>query len=238
MPRLCVGIFAAAAAAVSNVDVTVYGAGDQATYTPTTTTAEAASYTGSAAYDPAVLAPPTPPAQFNREFVIPLRQGDPEGASVPVPGSYVGFSNELSVANRAIGTNSSVLAVASLSHIVYIFNRAGAVQVRVGGNTQEQDILRPEGFPGGEILIKAHEDTTTTRTPHIEFGPYLFKVLANVVSLVKTEIYLGLNFVDIIEPSGLCRHGRGNVGLKPHGIVLGNEPDLYDLPGHMKRPEP
>ncbi|CAE6368779.1 unnamed protein product [Rhizoctonia solani] len=231
----------ATSVAVSNAAVTVYRAGDQGAYASTTTSAEAASYTGSAAYDPTVLAPPAPPGQLNRDFVVVLRQGTPEGASIPIPGSYLGFSVELSVANRAIGKNSSVLAVPFLNHMVNVANRAGTVRVRVGGNTQERAILRPEGFPGGEILIKTQESSTTTWTPHVEFAPDLIKMLANFASLVKTEIFLGLNFMDLNDMSNqvaFAAMAEQELGSSLHGIAVGNEPDLYDRPNHQKRIEP
>ncbi|CAE6436327.1 unnamed protein product [Rhizoctonia solani] len=239
MTRLWASILIAFAT-VSNAAVTVHRPGNLGGGT-TTTSADAASYTGSAAYDPTVLAPPAPPAQFNRDFVVVVGQGDPPGLSIPIPGSYLGFSIELSVANRAIGVNSSVLAVPFLNHIVNIANRAGAVRVRVGGNTQERAILRPEGFPEGEMLIKTSIGATTTSTPHVEFSPELIKMLANIAALVKTEIYLGLNFMDISDTSNqvaFAAMAEEMLGSNLHGIALGNEPDLYDRPGHLKRPEP
>ncbi|CUA78488.1 Beta-glucuronidase [Rhizoctonia solani] len=220
-----------AAAAVCNAGITIYRFDGQGADATTTVSAGAASYTGSAAYDPTVLTPPAPPAQFNRDFVVLLKQGDPEGASIPIPGSYLGFSIELSVANRAIGKNSSVLAVPFLNHIVNIANRAGAVRVRVGGNTQERAIMRPEGFPGGEILIKPKQADTTTETPHVEFAPDLIRMLANVASLVKTEFYLGLNFIDINDTSNqvaFAGMAQEMLGSNLHGMALGNEPDLYE----------
>ncbi|CAE6456102.1 unnamed protein product [Rhizoctonia solani] len=234
-------IILVAVVAISKAEVTVYRFGDQGAYTSTTTSANAASYTGSAAYDPTVLTPPAPPAQFNRDFVILLRQGEPENASIPIPGSYLGFSIELSVANRVIGTNSSVLAVPFLNHIVNVANRGGAVRIRVGGNTQDRAVLRPEGFPGGEILTKPRQSSTTTWTPHVEFAPDLVKMLAGVASLVKTEIYLGLNFIDINETSNqvaFAAMAEQMLGSNLHGMALGNEPDLYDGDDDTNRPKP
>ncbi|CAE6452467.1 unnamed protein product [Rhizoctonia solani] len=228
-----------ATAALSDAVVTVYRVGDQGAYASTTTSAAAAGYTGSAAYDPTVLAPPAPPGQLSRDFVVLVCE--PDGASIPIPGSYLGFSIEMSVANRAIEKNSTVLAVPFLNHMVNVANRAGAVRVRVGGNTQERAILRPEGFPGGEILIKTQEGNTTTWTPHVEFAPDLIKMLANFANLVKAEIFLGLNFMDITDTSnqvGFAALAEELLGPNLHGIALGNEPDLYDQPNHMKRPEP
>ncbi|CEL63639.1 hypothetical protein RSOLAG1IB_10917 [Rhizoctonia solani AG-1 IB] len=230
-----------AAATASRAAVTIYRAGDHGAHGTTTTSADAASYTGSAAYDPTVLAPPAPPEQLNRDYVIVLGQGDPPGISIPIPGSYLGFSIELSVANRAIGINSTVLAVPFLNHIANVANRGGAVRIRVGGNTQERAILQPDGFPGGEMLIKTSIGSTTTSTPHVEFSPELIKMLANIANMVKSEIYLGLNFMDLDDISNqvaFAAMAEEMLGSNLHGIALGNEPDLYDRPGHMKRPEP
>ncbi|KAF8671179.1 Glycosyl hydrolase family 79 C-terminal beta domain [Rhizoctonia solani] len=237
MTRLWTGILVVTAA-VSNAAVTVYRAGDHGAYVTTTTSAASASFTGTAAYDPTILTPPPPPAQLNRDF---LSQSEPEGVSIPIPGSYLGFSIELSVANRVIGKNSSVLSVPFLNHIANVVNRAGAIRLRVGGNTQERAILRSEGFPGGEILIKTQEGNTTTSTPHVEFAPELIKMLANVAGLVKTDIFLGLNFMDINDLSNqvaFAAMAEEMLGSNLHGIALGNEPDLYERPGHMKRPNP
>ncbi|KAF8671099.1 Glycosyl hydrolase family 79 C-terminal beta domain [Rhizoctonia solani] len=252
-----------AVATASKAAVTVYRVGDHGAHGTATTTADAASYTGSAAYDPTVLVPPPPPEQFNRDFVIVLGQGDPPGISIPIPGSYLGFSIELSVANRAIGVNSTVLAVPFLNHIANVANRGGAVRIRVGGNTQERAILQPDGFPGGEMLIKTSIGATTTSTPHVEFSPELIKMLANIANLVKSEIYLvcwhtfpaaaladvnddirsrqGLNFMDLTDTSNqvaFAAMAEEMLGSNLHGIALGNEPDLYERPGHQKRPEP
>jgi hypothetical protein len=57
-------------------------------------------------------------------------------------------------------------------------------------SAQEKSILREEGLPGGKVLIKTGSSDTTTVTPHVEFAPDLVKMLANVASLVKTEILL------------------------------------------------
>ncbi|KAF8671176.1 Glycosyl hydrolase family 79 C-terminal beta domain [Rhizoctonia solani] len=245
----------AASAAVSNA-VTVYKPDDREAQLTATASADAATYTGSAAYDPTVLNPPAPPEQFNRDFAVQLSPTEPQGLSIPHSGSYFGFSIELSVANRVIGTNSSVLAVPFLNHIINIANRGGKVRIRVGGNTQERALLRPEGLEGGKILIKTGQSATTTDTPHVEFAPELVKMLANVAQLVPSEMYLrsaadanrhhysrqGLNFMDIND--GMANQVQFAVlaeqllGDSLHGIAVGNEPDLYELENHGKRPAP
>ncbi|CAE6466402.1 unnamed protein product [Rhizoctonia solani] len=207
MARLWIALLAATAG-VPNAVVTVYRVGDHGAYASTTTTAAAAGYTGSAAYDPTVLDPPAPPEQLNREFVVlddlgKLPQAEPNGTSGPIPGSYLGFSIELSVANRIIGKNSSVLAVPFLNHMANVANRVGAVRVRVGGNSKDPSLTQ--------------ESNTTTWTLHVEFAPDLVKMLANYASLVKTETFLGLNFMDLekhIEPRGLCGSGGRDAGFQ------------------------
>lgn len=70
MTRLWIAALAAAAA---NAAVTVYRPDDRDAQMTATTTGAAAEYTGSAAYDPTVLIPPTPPEQLNRDFVVQVR---------------------------------------------------------------------------------------------------------------------------------------------------------------------
>ncbi|KAG8690137.1 hypothetical protein FRC08_010649, partial [Ceratobasidium sp. 394] len=219
--------------------VTVYKVGDQkGSQVTASTSASAAAYTGSAAYDPTVLNPPPAPDQLNRDYTI---QGGMAGLSIPQSGSYLGFSIELSVATRVLGTNSSILSVPFLNHIANVANRGGSVRIRVGGNTQETSIMREEGFPNGQILIKTGNAQTTTYTPHIEFAPDLVRMIANIAGLVKTEVLLGLNFNNVTDPSNAVSYAalaEQLLGSNLRGIALGNEPDLYDLPGHDKRPNP
>ncbi|KAG8731483.1 hypothetical protein FRC10_001693, partial [Ceratobasidium sp. 414] len=235
-------VYALAALSAVKGEVTVYRVDeDKNAHLTATSSAESATYTGSAAYDPTVLNPPAPPDQFNRDFTIELPQGGLPGLSIPQKGSYLGFSIELSVATRVVGTNSSILSVPFLNHIANVANRGGAVRVRVGGNTQETAILRQEGFPDGRILVKTGSATTTTVTPHVEFAPDLVKMLAGIASLVKTEIFLGLNFNNVQDPSNAVAFAalaEQTLGDNLQGMALGNEPDLYDRPGHNKRPEP
>ncbi|KAB5591972.1 Beta-glucuronidase [Ceratobasidium theobromae] len=236
MTRLWFALFISAAHAV-----TVYRPDDRESQLTATTSGAAAQYTGSAAYDPTVLNPPAPPEQLNRDYVVQLANGEPQGLSIPQSGAYLGFSIELSVANRVIGTNSTVLAVPFLNHIVNIVNRGGSVRVRVGGNTQERAILVQNGFSDGRILNKTGTSDTTTVTPHVEFAPDLVKMLGNVASLVNTEVFLGLNFMDISDPSNqvaFAALAEETLGSNLRGIALGNEPDLYELEGHGKRPAP
>lgn len=65
-----------------------------------TATANAANYTGAAAYNPTVLNPPPVPNPFNAQFNIQLQNGGTPGVSIPQTGSFLGFSIEMSVVNQ------------------------------------------------------------------------------------------------------------------------------------------
>jgi len=68
-----------------------------------TVTAAAANYTGAAAYDPTVLNPPAIPnsAPGTQPFIQLLSSNKSQSRlSVPISGSFYGFSIEMSVANQ------------------------------------------------------------------------------------------------------------------------------------------
>ncbi len=90
-----------------------------------------------------------------------------------------------------------------------IAQKAGAVHVRVGGNTQETAFL-VDSFPDGGILEKDNGDKSNpvrdllrslarylvsdvlqTGTPVLAFTPDLIYMLGNVSSLVNVKWYLG-----------------------------------------------
>lgn len=66
-----------------------------------TTSASAAGYTGSAAYDPTTLvAPAVPNPAINNNFGLQLPTGGMPGLSIHQHGAFLGFSVELSVSNQ------------------------------------------------------------------------------------------------------------------------------------------
>lgn len=66
-----------------------------------TASGAAANYTGAAAYNPTVLQPPAVPSpKPATAFNIQLQSGGMQGLSIPIPGSFFGFSVEFSVANQ------------------------------------------------------------------------------------------------------------------------------------------
>lgn len=72
-----------------------------------------------------------------------------------------------------------------------LVQRAGWVQVRVGGNTQESAEL-VSSLPNGTILAKDKNNTSgPTSTPPLEFTADLLYLMANISKLTNTHWYLG-----------------------------------------------
>ena len=85
-----------------------------------TDTSPAASYTGSAAYDPRTLTPPVPPIDppVNTQFAIQLVSGDIPDLSIRHHGAFLGFSVEFSVSNHV--RECSVVLYASRTPLICI----------------------------------------------------------------------------------------------------------------------
>lgn len=61
----------------------------------------AATYTGAAAYDPRTLTPPAPPnPPIATSFPLQLSAGGMPNMSIPLSGSFMGFSIEMSIAQQ------------------------------------------------------------------------------------------------------------------------------------------
>ncbi|KAI0311516.1 hypothetical protein OF83DRAFT_751031 [Amylostereum chailletii] len=100
-------------------DQVIFGGDDGSTSTTGTASAAAATYTGSAAYDPTVLEAPAPPSGLTTSFAVDLNTGI-TGLSIPQKGAFFGFSVEMSVANHVLGKNSTVLQVPFLNLLANI----------------------------------------------------------------------------------------------------------------------
>ncbi|KAF8699112.1 Glycoside hydrolase family 79 protein, partial [Rhizoctonia solani] len=216
--------------------VTVYNP----TMTSTSTAAAAdATYTGAAAYDTTVLNPPAPPTDLVKDFPVQLLSGGMDGLSIKQKGSFMGFSIELSVADQILGKNSSHLQVPFLNHMSALKARAGKVSIRVGGNTQEAAVMFPEGFNTGYVIQKFRRPgSTPTETPLIYFSPELIYSMKNISSLIPTEYYFGLNWIDpnnFTNSVLVAETVESILGSDLLALQLGNEPDLYDQ--HGKRPQ-
>ncbi|KAI0027521.1 hypothetical protein K488DRAFT_25110, partial [Vararia minispora EC-137] len=195
-----------------------------------TVTAAAASYTGAAAYDPKTLIAPAPPVPpIATSVPVQLTNGRTNGLSMPQKGSFFGFSIEMSVAQQVVGKNSTLLQVPFLNLMSNIVARAGSVNVRVGGNTQEAAVLVPS-LVNNTIIAK---DTSIPGTPRIQYTSDLLYMMANVSQLVNVWWYLGIPFYNTTPfDLSIAQEAEAILGDRLLALQAGNEPDLYALHGH------
>lgn len=104
---------------------------------------------------------------------------------------------------------SSLLQVAFLNLMSNLVERAGWVQVRVGGNSQESAEL-VSSLPNGTMLAKDLSNSSgPTSTPPLIYTLDLLYTMANISKLTNTHWYLGwlprAAFFSIIE-AHLSRH--------------------------------
>ncbi|KAI9454225.1 hypothetical protein BJY52DRAFT_765579 [Lactarius psammicola] len=211
--------------------------GSAANYT--NTGAAAANYTGAAAYDPTVLNPPAvpnPPIPTQVPVQLTSSGGIPN-LSIPQNGGFFGFSIEMSVSNQVLGKNSSYIQVPFLNLMANIVERVGWVQVRVGGNSQE-DAELVASLPNGAMLAKDTSNISDlTSTPPLEYTMDLLYLMANISRLTNTHWYLGIPFFNTTPFSlGIVENGHQILGDYLLGFQAGNEPDLYSSPYHGRRP--
>ncbi|KAF7307934.1 Glyco-hydro-79C domain-containing protein [Mycena kentingensis (nom. inval.)] len=217
--------------------ITVYHAPEQVVFA--TTSADPASYTGVAAYNPQTLVPPpVPTPAISSTFNVQLDGSTgtaPAGASIQQSGDFLGFSIEMSVSNQVLGKNSTHIQVPFLNLMANIVQRAGVVRVRVGGNSQESaTLVDASEIPDGRILQKNLTGVTgTTQTPPLEYSDDLFYMMANISALVNVDWFLGIPWF-ITQPFDLKLVGAAEaiLGDRVIGYQASNEPDLYIAHGH------
>ncbi|KIK68723.1 glycoside hydrolase family 79 protein [Collybiopsis luxurians FD-317 M1] len=211
--------------------VTVYYAPGQNPFS--TSSADAASYTGAAAYNPTTLDPPALPnplPQLSLSFNI---QANPPGMSITQSGAFLGFSIEMSVANQVLGKNSTLLQVPFLNLLATIQQRAGAVRVRVGGNSQDTASQVPS-LDNGKVLEKDLNGVTNpTQTPPLVFTPDLLYMMRNISDFINVRWFIGIPFNDSSNfRLEIAQSGQTILGDYLIGVQAGNEPDLYAAHGH------
>ncbi|KAK0200670.1 hypothetical protein DFS33DRAFT_1266366 [Desarmillaria ectypa] len=196
--------------------------------------ADSASYTGAAAYDPTILeAPPIPDPLPPMQFDIELQSGNTSGISIPQTGAFVGFSIEMSVTNQLLGKNSSYIQVPFLNLMANLEKRGGKVNVRIGGNTQETAVL-VDSLDGGRMIHKDIENVSSpTETPPLDYTTDLFYIMRNISDLVNVYWYLGIPFYNTSDfQLAIAEQGQAILGDYLLGLQAGNEPDLYERHGH------
>ncbi|KAF5334998.1 hypothetical protein D9611_009925 [Ephemerocybe angulata] len=219
--------------------VTVYGQIPLAQQSPTTTAGQAPAPT-LPAYDATVLTPPPPPeTPINQlRFEMPREAAQAQGLSIPHKGSsFFGFSIEMSVITQTIGKNSTHLFPPFLNLMSNIVERAGSVMIRLGGNTQEYAKFHEGLFDDGRITQKEDSGSKqTTETPAVLYTIDMFRMAANISSLLNVKWFLGLPFNDTSTfHLDMAEYGQTILGDNLLALQAGNEPDLYVA--HQKRPE-
>ncbi|KAJ3829651.1 glycoside hydrolase family 79 protein [Lentinula raphanica] len=219
-----------------NAQITVYGVTGQEPIGQTATnTAAAANYTGSAAYNPTVLIAPDIPTgdQYpSLQFELQLPTTGIDGISITQQGSFLGFSVEMSVANQVLGKNSTYLQVPFLNLMANVVQRGGAVNVRVGGNTQDLAVL-VDSLPDGKIIAKdTSASTNPTDTPPLQFTNDLIVMMRRISDLTNVRWYLGIPFNDTNWRLAIAEQGQQILGDYLLGLQASNEPDLYADHGH------
>ncbi|KAJ7927457.1 glycoside hydrolase family 79 protein [Mycena leptocephala] len=185
------------------------------------TSALAATATRPAAYNDTVLDPPPvpdpPPATSFTLTLQSLNTSVSSGLSIPIKGTFFGFSIEM-----------SFVQVPLLNLMANIQERAGAVHVRIGGNTQEYAYY-VDTLPQGRAISKEKANTNNpTQTPAVIYTMDLFYLLSNISSLANVKWYIGVPFNDTSAfRFQIVEYSEAILGDNLLGVQVGNEPDLY-----------
>jgi hypothetical protein len=88
-----------------------------------------------------------------------------------------------------------LINVPFLNLLQNLVDRAGAVYVRVGGNSQEEAELVPF-LPNGTMIAKdTSHSTGPTSTPPLEFTIDLLYAMGNISKFTNTCWYIGWSFL-------------------------------------------
>ncbi|KAJ7204663.1 glycoside hydrolase family 79 protein [Mycena pura] len=195
------------------------------------TSALSATATLPAAYNNTVLDPPEIPDPAPAiAFTLALQSANTSVSrlSIPIPGTFFGFSVEMSVITQLFGKNSSFIQVPLLNLLANIQERVGAVHVRIGGNTQEYAYF-VETLDEGRAISKEKANTNNpTQTPAVIYTMDLFYLLSNISSFVNVKWYVGMPFNETSDfRFQIVEYGEAILGENLLGVQVGNEPDLY-----------
>jgi len=127
------------------------------------------TYEGWEAYDPTqpIVPPPHPDPMPNLDFSVTLDYNGNPKAGIPVPGSFLGISIEMSLAEAVIGPNATWIWPQFLNIMSILKARGGSPVLRLGGNSQEKAKLVAELPRGHSIERHAIGPTSFTNTPTV-----------------------------------------------------------------------
>jgi len=114
---------------------------------------------------------PDPPSPLPAlDFPVQLDYGGNPTAGIPVPGSFLGISIEMSLSEAVIGRNASWIRPQFLNLMSTLKERGGAPVLRVGGNSQEKAYLVDEISGGAHSTERQlFGPRTPTNTPTLLF---------------------------------------------------------------------
>ncbi|KAJ7126148.1 glycoside hydrolase family 79 protein [Mycena epipterygia] len=213
---------------VATASVTVYGQIPLGVTSALSATATVAAAYNDTVLDPPEIPDPPPPTSFT--LTIPSVNTSAKGYSIPIKGTFFGFSVEMSVITQLC---SSYVQVPLLNLMANIQERAGAMHVRIGGNTQEFAYYVPT-LPEERAISKEKADTNNpTQTPAVIYTMDLFYLLSNISSLVNVKWYVGVPFNDTSDfRLQIVEYSEAILGDNLLGVQVGNEPDLYSAHQH------
>ena len=149
------------------------------------------------------MSPPVPGAMMGFSIEMSVANQVCESSSLPPPSTLTNphISGKEQVCTPSHFTtlaipiptfDSSLLQVAFLNLMANIVERAGWVQVRVGGNTQDTATL-VSFLPNGTVIAKDKNNTFSnpTATPPLEYTVDLLQMMENISKLVGVYWYLG-----------------------------------------------
>ncbi|KAH7103155.1 hypothetical protein BKA62DRAFT_69386 [Auriculariales sp. MPI-PUGE-AT-0066] len=189
------------------------------------------TYVGWEAYDHTqnLVAPPLPNPKPSMDFPVALDySGTPQDAGIVIPGSFLGISVEMSLAEALIGPNSSWVWPQFLNLMSHLKERGGPPILRLGGNSQEKAYLVDQLDRGHSVERHVIGPSSFTNTPTLVFTKGIIEAMRVASDLIGIQWIMGipmnqsqparLEIVETTEPI------LGDFLLTWH---LGNEPDLY-----------
>lgn len=216
--------------------VTLYPTQGQKPLTASTNTGNTATPTATGGVNSNVrLTPPPVPSPLPAmTFPIQLQTSGTVNLSIPQFPGFMGFSLEMSVANQVLGKNSSLIQVPFLNLMGTLQERSGRVNIRVGGNSQENAVLVDlNSLPNGRVIAKGDGAQNPTHTPALLFTADLLYMMRNISDMVNVYWFLGAPFNDSQNfRLQIVEQGQAILGQYLMAIQVGNEPDLY--PGRLR----
>ncbi|KAH7106564.1 hypothetical protein BKA62DRAFT_299249 [Auriculariales sp. MPI-PUGE-AT-0066] len=188
------------------------------------------NYTGWQAYNPSqpVTEPALPTATQVLDFTVTLDYTGNPTAGIVVPGSFLGISIEMSLAEPIIGPNASWVRPQFLNLMSTLKDRGGSPVLRLGGNSQEKAYL-VDSLPGGVASLRESIGPSGfTNTPTLVYTKGIVEAMRQASDLLGITWFMGIP-MNQTSPARLEIVEMAEPILGDYLLTwqLGNEPDLY-----------